>query len=429
MKYNIVYIIRLINMKETRRQQIKKSLQLTRLKRQSQRCKTIELKIDTSKLNKEQTTSLKMFFVEAKWLYNYILSQEKPFDINYKIQTVTVLNRNKQSEQRELKYLPAKNKQDIVKLLHQNIYSLSSSKKKHHKVGRLKFKSSYNSINLSQYGTTHKIMSNNTIRINGINKYLYIYGLEQIKNNYELTNAKLLQKPSGYYIKLTCYEFIKPEVVNNLQQRKESIGIDFGIKNNFTMSNGQTVNVQIEETERLKCLQQKLSRRTKGSNNRYKTQLTIQKEYEKIKNKKVDIANKIVNYLLTNYSLVCIQDEQLQKWHRQFGKKVQSGCLGLVKSKLKQSKQVKVIDKFYPSTKLCYQCGHINEISLPERVYKCSNCGLTENRDVKAAKTILHVGLCLNTYVPMDCREFKSAENVTAMLQMVSPFVNVSCVR
>jgi putative transposase len=426
MTVELVFISSVIYMKEEKRNKIKESLRLTRLKRQSQRCKVIELKIDSSKLNLQQATSLKMMFVEAKWLYNFILSQENPFDFSSKTSTVTVLNKDKQLEQKELKYLPAKNKQDIVKLLHQSIRTLSIVKKKGKKVGRLKFKSSCNSIDLSQYGNTHKIVGNR-IRINGIKKLLLVYGLDQVKENYEIANAKLIQKPSSYYVKLTCYEFIKPETLN--VKKKEAIGIDFGIKNNLTLSNGEVINVCIEETERLKRLQRKLAKQFKGSNNRYKTQIKLQQEYEKIKNKKLDAANKIVNYLLMNHEHVYIQDEQLHKWHStDYGAQVQHSCMGLVKSKLKRSNSVGVVDKWFPTTKLCYKCGKINDIPRSQRIYTCL-CGLVEDRDVKAAKTILHVGQCNNSYVPMEYREFTSVENATSALRVASPYISVSCVR
>jgi putative transposase len=405
-------------MDDIKKDKIKNSLKLTKLKRKAQRCKNIELKVDYSKLNKQQKNCLKMFFIEAKWFYNFILSQENCFNFSSKTTVINVLNKNKQLEQKELKYLPAKNKQDIVKLLHQNIYALSALKKKRYKVGRLRFKSSYNSIHLSQYNVTHKIISKNKIKINGIKKYIHVHGLDQVKQDHEIANAKLIQKASGYYIKLTCYEPIKLII----EKKKEAVGIDFGIKNNLTLSNNKTINVFVEETERLKRLQQKLARQIKGSNNRYKTCIKIKKEYEKITNKKEDTANKIVNYLLSAFDKVCIQDEQLHDWHKNYGKQVQHSCMGRVKNKLTQHKSVFVLNKWYPSTKKCYNCDKMNEILLNENVYKCSNCGLIENRDVKAAKTIKY------QFVPMECRDIKSVENITSVFQ-ISPFANVSCVQ
>ena len=60
--------------------------------------------------------------------------------------------------------------------------------------------------------------------------------------------------------------------------------------------------------------------------------------------------------------------------------------MGRVKSKLKMQKNVQIIDRFFPSTKMCHKCGIIhNEITLKDRIFICE-CGLNEDRDLKAAK-------------------------------------------
>ena len=73
--------------------------------------------------------------------------------------------------------------------------------------------------------------------------------------------------------------------------------MDFGIKTNITTSEGEKLDVSVEESERLKLLQRKLQRQTKGSNNRYKTIKSIRRQYLKLTNKKKDKANKIVHNL------------------------------------------------------------------------------------------------------------------------------------
>ena len=84
-----------------------------------------------------------------------------------------------------------------------------------------------------------------------------------------------------------------------------------GVSNTLTLSNGEKYNISIEESERLKKLQVKLARQIKGSNNRYKTIKKLRKEYNHINNKKNDITNKLVRYLLDNYDTIIIQDEQI----------------------------------------------------------------------------------------------------------------------
>jgi len=408
--------------KELKIQQIKASLAKTREKRRMQRCLVFELKLDESHFSLKTKEALKMMFVEAKWLYNYYLSQEDVFKADCKLQKVLHKDKEGKDIETELKYLPAKYKVSVLEGIQNSIKGLSARKKKGGKIGKLKFKSSYNSIELNQYNNTHKIISKHKIKISGIKQHLRVKGLEQIKDDYEIANAKLVKKASGYYVKLTCFEFIKKSVFSN--KPKTDIGLDFGIKDTIITSDGTKFKVSIEETERLKKLQRKFAKTKKGSNNRYKLRLKVQKEYDRIVNRRNDAGNKIVNFLLANYSTVYFQDEMIKAWHSgRFGKTVQHSCLGRVKAKLKQSNNAVMIERSFPSTKLCLNCGALNKLTLDDRVYKCS-CGYEEDRDIKSAKTILHAGRCKTNYVPTGRREFKPVENKASVSLDLSRFVS-----
>ena len=71
--------------------------------------------------------------------------------------------------------------------------------------------------------------------------------------------------------------------------KKKDVGLDFGIKDTIITSDGEKFKVNIEESERLKKLQRKFAKTKKGSNNRYKIKLKIQKEYEYITNKRKEV--------------------------------------------------------------------------------------------------------------------------------------------
>ena len=116
----------------------------------------------------------------------------------------------------------------------------------------------------------------------------------------------LLKKPDGYYLKVTCY-IDKNKIPKTITNGKE-IGLDFGIKTNITTSEGEKLDVSVEESERLKMLQKKLQHQKKGSNNRYRTIKKIKREYLKLSNKKKDKTNKIV-HMLKQYDTIVIQDE------------------------------------------------------------------------------------------------------------------------
>lgn len=372
---------------------IKKSMKETCLRRMSQICKVFIVKIDESRLTTKQAEQLKMLFVEAKWMYNDILTFSKENNLtnyNTKIKAVTVINKNKIPETRELKYIGSQMKQSVLAGILSSIKSLATRKKNGGTVGALKYISDYPSLNLKQYGNTYKIYSHNKMKIQGISKKITVNGLEQFIDipNIEIANAKILNKPDGYYIAITTYQNIsdlpKKEYIG------EEIGIDFGIKNNITLSNSETFNCSIGETKRLKRLQRKFARQVKGSNNRYKTRRLICKEYQKIDNKKCDLANKLVHYLLS-WKNVYMQDENLKGWHSGwFGKQVQHSVMGLVKRKLLVSNQVHVLDRYAPTTKYCPVCGNIkSDITLNDRVYHCDKCGYETNRDIHSANNMI----------------------------------------
>ena len=213
------------------------------------------------------------------------------------------------------------------------IATLVKNKKQKH--GNLQFKSELTCIPLKQYGTTYKFKSFNKVKIQGIHGDILVRTGNQLQMADELANANLVKKPDGYYLMVTC--FINKENWKVQPTNRKDIGLDFGIKTNITTSEGKKIDVSVEESERLKKLQRQMFRRTKGSNNRYKTIKKIQREYQKIGNKKTDKANKIVHEL-KQYSTIVIQDEQIANWHSKKGmsKVVQHSCMGLIKSKLKQ---------------------------------------------------------------------------------------------
>ena len=295
------------------------------MRRMSQICKVFTVKIDESRLSTRQQEQLKMLFVEAKWIYNDTLTFGKDnniSDYDTKIKVVTVFNKDKIPETRELKYIGSQMKQSVFANILSSIKMLSTKKKQGNKVGKLKYISEYKSLNLKQYGNTYKIYSHNKMKVQGISKKITVNGLDQFIDipNIEIANAKILNKPDGYYIAITTYQNI-----DNLHEKEyigEEIGIDFGIKDTITLSNGEKFKSSIGETERLKRLQRKLARQKKGSNNRYKTRILIRKEYQKITNKKNDIANKIIAYIIfickMKISLVGKKDYSVNKYNIQF---------------------------------------------------------------------------------------------------------------
>ena len=362
-------------------------------------CKTIQCKIIDNKLSIEKRNYLYRLFLETKWFYNDIIrygKTENIFNYDYKNQIVLIKNRIGEYEGRHLFHLTAQMRQAIVQKTFSNIKALATKKKrgKLEEVGALKFKTSVNAIPLNQFETTYKIINNKYIRFQSFNKNFRVYGLLQIPKNAEVCNATLVRKATGYYVYITFYCLKEYK-----EKTKDYIGLDFGLKNNITDSKGNEYSWNFEETEKLKRFQRLFAKTKKGTKKYYLLKRQINKEYEKISNRKEDIANKFVNKL-KDYKNVIIQDENLQAWHsssmKGWGKKIQESILGRIKSKIKMLETSVIIDKFFPSTQLCPVCKNKTKQNLQTEkniYYTCNHCGYTQLRDYHSAINILFEGL------------------------------------
>ena len=362
----------------------------TRQKRKSLICRVFRVKIDFSHLNEAQRVRLKMLFVEAKWLYNHILTFSHDHDINdYDTKTLTVqgLDKDRQPVTHELQYLGSQMRQSVIQGIKDSIKALAALREHNHKVGSLRYKSDYASINLKQHRVTYRFYDQRHIGIQGFKGPIRIRGANQFWNipDLEFANAKLLKLPDGYYFAITTYQNKGGET----KKYKPEIGIDMGIKTTITTSYGKKYKVLIEESERIKKCQQLIARRKKGSSNRYKARKLLQRAYQKLTSRKRDVANKIVHELL-EHEHVYMQDENLSGWHKGlFGRTVQHSVLGLVKAKLIHNERVTVLPSREPTTKYCPKCGKMKkDITLADRIYECS-CGYREDRDVHAARNMI----------------------------------------
>ena len=383
---------------------IANTMKETYAKRKSQVCKCFKFKIDKSNLSKQQANQLKMMFVEAKWIYNYLLDKAI-YHFDYKaLSKITHKDKNRKDIETTISYVSSSVKQSIIQNVINQIKGLSVLKKRGHKVGKLKYKTEYNSINLKQYGNTHSIRGSK-FKIQGIKKLIRVRGLDQLSKyeNIDYANAKLLYDGIDYYIALTC--FIDKENVET-QYKNDIVGIDMGVSTTITLSDGTKYDISIGESDRLKKLQAKLVSKQKGSNNRYKLIKKIKKEYIHINNKKNDISNKIVHSILNDNKIIVMQDEQLDNWKttkeemkaldsndkrkaKAANVKIQNSVLGRIKSKLIECDRTIVLDKWFPTTKYCSNCGSKVELELNDRIFECPKCKTKEDRDIHAANNMI----------------------------------------
>jgi len=428
--------INLIN--QTKNSIISESLKKTRQRHENLVCKTFELKVDKSHLSKEQLDKLNLLFIEAKWLYNHVLNlnKSKEFDLfkfNPLINEIDSLDFEKNIVHRNLTVIGSQIKQSVYDRMLDSIKSLSRLKKNGQKIGGLKFKSKMNSVELKQFKVTYKFhkSKNNFVKIQNIPGYFKVNGIGQIPQDAEFANATLVKKVKDFYLMATVYV---PKEIRVFPE--ESVGIDFGIKDTVTLSNGEKFDINFPEINRTRKLRQKLSRKKgskkgqKKSKSYYKNLNILNSNIEKINNQKRDKKNKIVSYITNKFETVCVQDESIKAWQSGlFGKKVHNSALGGIMRGLEtKSHTLKVVDKYVPTTQLCRNCLKLNKFGLEVRTYDCE-CGCFEDRDTHSALTIRDIGLgnivkengIWKNSFPMEHRELKSQmEDETAVISFAN---------
>lgn len=401
---------------EDTKARIKASMAETHARRKSQICRVFELKISIRHNPKSMFEKMSQCFKEAKWVINDMLSLSKDnpnnsiFDYKYtEHKDVVHYDKDKNPVHSPIT-LPSVLHRATVAQKKTDIINIAKAKKKGFKVGALKFKRQVDCIPIITGFT--QIIDGCRITIPGFKK-IRVNGLNQLHQfeQFEIADAKLVCKASGYYVKISI---MLPK--SSRKHSNREVGLDFGIKDSITTSNGDKYNCKEQESERLKYLSRMLNRHKteKGSKRRWRCKCQLAREYEHLANKRKDIANKIYNRLVTDYDVIYFQDEQIKNWHKGwFGKSVQSSCLGSLKQRLialEESGRSFKISKWEPTTKLCPMCGCINHPTLADRIYKC-DCGYIMDRDTHSARVVLMIGSSKRA----ECVEHASAEVAASM--------------
>jgi putative transposase len=408
----------------TKAEQIKNTLQETRQRRETQKPAVYELKLQN--LSKRKSEVLRKAFLEAKWLYNWLVSDTERLDTPANKVSAVEVKAGDSYEERELTVLGSQIKQEIADRLKDNLRALGKLKKNGQKVGALKCKRFVNSIPLKQYGVTYSLnFARNRVGIQKLGKFR-VLGLHQIPADAEIANAVLVRKPSGYYLHVTCY--LPKDSRTSPNPVGKDIGIDFGVGSKLTLSNGIRMDFEVHETPRLKQLQRKLAGTQKGSRNRERIRFLLRKEYEKLNNRRKDAQNKALAFLKI-YRKVVFQDDCVKGWSALFGRQVHSSGIGGLKSRLRTSLETPVaVERTETTTGECFACGKRSDLSLSDRVIECE-CGWKCDRDVNAALVILRKGLGLGPEqaVGLDRPELKPPEREAAARILGSnPYIRVS---
>lgn len=220
-----------------------------------------------------------------------------------------------------------------------------------------------------------------------------------------LISATISKKPSGQYYIAICVEKDKelPEK-EVIVKDSEIVGIDLGIKSLAILSNSQVIpNPKLSKsyTRALKIKQRKVAKKAKVSNRRELAKKRLAKLYQHIANKRNDYIQKATTKIVNENQIIILEDlavKNMVKNHKlasAISDCAWSEFVRQLEYKARwQGKATYKIDRFYPSSKMCSNCGFINQkLTLKDRLFVCSRCNHTQDRDEQASQNIKTFGL------------------------------------
>lgn len=226
--------------------------------------------------------------------------------------------------------------------------------------------------------------------------------------------STISKTPSNkYFVSIT----VEREIEEKPRITKE-IGIDLGIKDFCICSdNTKTSNPKhlYKLEKKLKFKQKELSKKKKGSSNRNKQRLKVARIHERVSNSRLDFLHKLSSKLINENQIIYLEDLNVKGMVRNHKlAKAISDCswskfVTFLKYKADWGeREIIQIDRFFPSSKTCYNCGWVKQdLTLKDREWLCSNCNSTIDRDLNAALNILKQGRLLKSNRRPD-RSFKA---------------------
>jgi putative transposase len=361
------------------------------------------------KPNEEQKVLLNKHFGSIRFAYNYFLNKRK-FEyetnkqtLNYNDNSATLTKLKKLEEFKWLKEINSQSLQHSLKGL-DDAYNSFFKKR----TGFPKFKSKHtkNSFKVPQFV---KVKDGKLI----IPKFKEpIKMIQDRRFKGEIRQCTLSKSPTNeYFVSILVetdhkkfektphaygwYPYIPPG---------KEVGIDLGIKDFVITSDGYKYknNRWINKyAKKLKEHQKHLSRKAKGSNRYNKQKLKVAKIHKKITNSRVDNLHKVSTELIKKYDVIYLEDLNIKgmiKNHK-LAKHIADASWGrfLIFLEYKANwndKEIIKIDRFFPSSKQCNNCGYINQnLKLKTREWVCLSCGEKHDRDLNASKNILKEGI------------------------------------
>ncbi|MFL9935972.1 RNA-guided endonuclease TnpB family protein [Paraburkholderia sp. RL18-103-BIB-C] len=221
----------------------------------------------------------------------------------------------------------------------------------------------------------------------------------------KVTTVTVSKDASGrYHVSMLCDDAVsaKPEVAGK-------VGIDLGLTHFAILSTGEKIaapNTFRKNEAKLAKLQRRLAKKQKGSANRMKAKLKVARIHARTADSRRDFLHKLSSRLINENQVIAIESlavSNMQK-NRCLAKSISDASWSEFTRQLEYKAQwygrtLVGIDKWYPSSKRCSDCGHtVVKMPLNIRAWTCPECGSIHDRDINAARNVLAAGLAASAH-------------------------------
>jgi len=216
-------------------------------------------------------------------------------------------------------------------------------------------------------------------------------------------SATFKRDACGHWFVSLVAEMEMPTVALPLPTDQGTVGIDLGLKDAVVTSDSERVaapRFYRAAQRQLRRAQRSQSRKVKGSANRAKARQRVARVHQQIAAKRNDFCHKLTTALVKNHDAVCIEDLNVKGLAKtKLAKSIVDASMGTIRRQLQykgvwQRTHVVAVNRFYPSSKLCHECGYKHDgLTLSDRVWACPACGCVLDRDLNAARNIKAEGL------------------------------------
>lgn len=213
------------------------------------------------------------------------------------------------------------------------------------------------------------------------------------------TTVTITKSPAGRYFVTLCLD----EQFQALPETNAAVGIDLGINRLATLSTGERISNPKHLNRyqrRMGRLQRTMARRKKGSGRRVRCRIAIARLHERIADTRKDHLDKVTTSIVRRFSTIAIEDLNVRGMvaNHCLARSISDAGFGMFRRMLeykceRHGRKFVAVDRFFPSSKRCFGCGHIVEkLPLSVREWTCPECGSVHDRDENAAKNILAAG-------------------------------------